>query len=85
MTNGAWTNFTATITGTGSVQLTFTPGRRFFLDEVKVVSNTSGVETLKSNSLGQNRIYTLDGRYVGTDKSSLPHGLYIINGKKVVK
>ena len=85
MTKGAWTNFTATITGTGSVQLTFTPGKRFFLDEVKVVSNTSGAETLKSNSLGQNRIYTLDGRYIGTDKSSLPHGLYIINGKKVVK
>jgi hypothetical protein len=27
-------------------------------------------------------IYTLDGRYVGTSKESLPSGTYIQNGKK---
>ena len=32
-----------------------------------------------------NRIYTLDGRYVGTDASILPHGIYILNNKKFVK
>ena len=32
-----------------------------------------------------NRIYTLDGRYVGTDASILPHGIYIQNNKKFVK
>ena len=30
------------------------------------------------------RIYTLDGRYVGTDKSQLTKGIYIIGNKKVV-
>ena len=32
-----------------------------------------------------NRIYTLDGRYVGTGASILPHGIYIQNNKKFVK
>ena len=36
------------------------------------------------NSAG-NRIYTIDGRYVGTDGTSLDRGLYIRNGKKFVK
>lgn len=30
-------------------------------------------------------IYTLDGRKLSLDESSLPKGIYIINGKKVVK
>ena len=36
-------------------------------------------------STSDNRIYTLDGRYVGTDTSILPHGIYIQNNKKFVK
>ena len=36
-------------------------------------------------SISDNRIYTLDGRYVGTDASILPHGIYIQNNKKFVK
>lgn len=32
-----------------------------------------------------NRIYTLDGRYAGTDLSTLPKGLYIKSGKKILK
>ena len=31
------------------------------------------------------RIYTLDGRYVGTDMSQLGKGVYVVNGKKVVR
>lgn len=36
-------------------------------------------------SFSNNRIYTLDGRYVGTDATILPHGIYIQNNKKFVK
>lgn len=36
-------------------------------------------------STSDNHIYTLDGRYVGTDASILPHGIYIQNNKKFVK
>ena len=31
-----------------------------------------------------NKIYSLDGRYVGTDKTRLPKGIYILNRKKFV-
>ena len=30
-------------------------------------------------------IYTLDGRSVATDRQSLPHGIYIVDGRKVIK
>jgi hypothetical protein len=88
MEKGAWTDFTATITANGNVRLTFTPGLRFFLDEVLVVDpNASGIKTLNAqpSSLNAQRIYTLDGRYVGTDATVLPRGMYIIDGKKIVK
>lgn len=88
MEKGAWTDFTATITANGNVRLTFTPGLRFFLDEVLVVDpNASGIKTLNAqpSSINAQRIYTLDGRYVGTDATVLPRGMYIIGGKKIVK
>ena len=31
------------------------------------------------------RVYTLDGRYVGTDVDRLGKGVYVVNGKKIVK
>lgn len=34
---------------------------------------------------GAQRIYTMDGRYVGTDFDSLPSGIYIMKGKKTLK
>lgn len=87
MKAGEFTNFTATITATGNVKVTFTPAKRLFLDEVLVVDpNATGIQTVSSyKGMTTNRIYTLDGRYVGTDPNLLPRGLYIINGKKIVK
>lgn len=38
-----------------------------------------------AETLGQEKIYTLDGRYVGTSVDALPHGIYISGGKKFVK
>ena len=32
-----------------------------------------------------NRIYNLEGQMVGNDLNQLPKGLYIVNGKKVIK
>ena len=47
----------------------------------------TGIQSLSiiERSTSDNRIYTLDGRYVGTDASILPHGIYIQNNKKFVK
>ena len=30
-------------------------------------------------------VYSLDGRYLGTDLNRLGHGIYIVDGKKVAK
>lgn len=47
---------------------------------------TSGIQGIVSNlQIPDNRIYTLDGRYVGTDRNALPHGIYIQNRRKFIK
>lgn len=48
---------------------------------------TTGIDDLQQDKAlnGAKRIYTLDGRYVGTSFDSLPNGIYIIKGKKIVK
>lgn len=89
MKSNQWTDFTATITGTGNVKVTFTPTKRFFLDEVKASAPSQtgikGITTNPSDKRADNKIYTLDGRFIGTDASVLPHGIYVIGGKKIVK
>lgn len=44
----------------------------------------NGITTIKADRRADGRIYTLDGRYVGTDSSRLPRGLYIQNGRKLL-
>jgi hypothetical protein len=87
MTSSQWTTFTATISGTGTVRLVFTPVKRFFLDEVLVMDQKvlTGISAAPAAAVQPTRIYTLAGRYCGTDFSTLQHGVYIINGKKVIK
>ena len=50
-------------------------------------NETTGIQSpsIIERSTSDNHIYTLDGRYVGTDASILPHGIYIQNNKKFVK
>lgn len=86
MANEAWTDFTADLTGAGKAKITFTAAKRFFLDEVLIYTlEATGIKSVNTVKLTTNRIYTLDGRFVGTDMSVLKKGLYIINGKKVIK
>ncbi|MDO4159451.1 MAG: hypothetical protein Q4D41_03230 [Prevotellaceae bacterium] len=47
-------------------------------------SGASIKENIVTDIEEQTRIYTLDGRYVGNDRSSLKKGIYIINKRKVV-
>lgn len=48
---------------------------------------TSGIAatTASANKYKDSRIYTLDGRYAGSDINSLGKGVYVLNGKKFVK
>lgn len=86
MEKGAFQEFKATLQGNGDVRLTFTPGRRFFLDDVLVVAapDASGIRTVRADGHA-NRIYTLDGRFAGTDLNTLRPGLYVVNGKKIIR
>lgn len=44
----------------------------------------AGIKEIPANMQDDTRIYTIDGRYAGTDLSRLHRGLYIRNGKKIV-
>lgn len=48
-----------------------------------VVDGINGVTVAKKTA--DNRIYSIDGRYLGTDASALGKGIYVVGGKKVVK
>lgn len=48
-----------------------------------VVDGINGVTVVKK--MVDNRIYSIDGRYLGTDASALGKGIYVVGGKKVVK
>ena len=92
MEKGNFTGFEATIEATGQVKVKFAAeAGRFFLDEVLAVdpnATTSAIETIQvvnPRPAMNGKIYSIDGRYVGTDFGALKRGIYIMNGKKVVK
>lgn len=55
-------------------------------DPKYVTSMTTGIEDITTSVVApaNNNIYSIDGRFVGTQKAALKSGLYIMNGKKVV-
>ena len=63
-----------------------TPGnaKRFV---ILMEDETTGINNLQQDKAlnGAQRIYTLDGRYVGTSFDTLPSGIYVIKGKKIAK
>lgn len=67
----------------GYGQIDIAAGLREVLRRKALGINTIGQK--KVSELYDNRIYLLDGRYVGTSDANLPKGIYIRNGKKFVK
>lgn len=45
----------------------------------------TGISTVKNEESRSRKIYTIDGRYAGTDESKLGHGIYIIGDRKICK
>ena len=45
----------------------------------------TSVENITVDTTFKSGIYSVTGQYLGIDESNLPQGLYIINGKKVIK
>lgn len=88
MKNGEWTTYTLQLVGSGSVKLEFIAAKRFFLDDVVVKTNatTSAIAQPRyAKSQARGLIYNLHGQPVGTAFTTLPHGVYIVGGRKVVK
>ena len=53
----------------------------------KFIADATGIQSapITNLTISDNRIYTLDGRYAGTDRDALPHGIYIQNKQKFIK
>lgn len=87
MTPDEWTEFSTTIKANGKFRLTFQGGLRWFLDEVNITEPTSGIGGIKDGNVkpASTHVYSIDGRYLGNSLDKLGNGLYIVNGKKVVK
>lgn len=90
LTKGEWNTYTVTLTGTGNCQLTFISTGRFFLDDVVVTepTTTDGIEevtVVRKSQTADNKVYSISGVLLGTSLNDLPHGIYIVNGKKIVK
>lgn len=56
-------------------------------EEKTFTFKTSGIQKVQSeiNETTSSYIYDLHGRYMGTDLNTLPKGVYIIGGKKIIK
>ena len=88
MTNNKWNTFEADINSTGSTQLTLSSNGRLWINEVTVtLPIETGIKDIatKQPTKTTQRIYTIGGQYVGSLLDTLPKGIYIVDGKKVVK
>jgi len=85
MAECSWTDFTVVIEGSGTISIIFTPEKRLFLDEVLAVPyQTTTTIAERPIARPSNRIYSLDGRYMGTDRSALQPGIYVVGGRKLL-
>ncbi|MBP5711836.1 MAG: hypothetical protein J6W77_02385 [Prevotella sp.] len=87
MSNTEWTTYQYEISGNGITKISFIPDKRFFLDEVYVIKSAdTGIHDMEMSQRNHdNRVYSLDGQCLGTSFNALPHGIYIYQGKKIVK
>ena len=47
---------------------------------------TTGIENIvPPTAISNQKVYNLNGQYVGNDLKAMPKGIYIVNGKKVIK
>lgn len=57
-------------------------GKVLSIDELNVLT---GIGAIEAKTTADGKAYDLNGRYVGNDLNNLQRGVYIVNGKKIVK
>lgn len=71
-----------------NVVLTYTYGQIQKVDmstvSVRFLYDQTALENITVDGVGSALIYNLNGQCMRTNQEDLPHGIYIINGKKVV-
>jgi len=88
---GAFGDHELTIYGNGKAALTFSLYRRWFLDDLVIApfSSTNGIGRVGVDALPARKsptgVYNMQGQRVGDSLGSLPHGIYVVDGRKVVK
>lgn len=46
---------------------------------------TTGINSIETNATVNGKVYNLNGQYVGNSLNGLKKGIYVVNGKKVIK
>lgn len=46
---------------------------------------TTGINNIETNATVNGKVYNLNGQYVGNSLNGLKKGIYVVNGKKVIK
>ena len=85
---GQWTEVKVNVTGSGDAAIRFkTNDKGVFIDNVCVMPQSlAGISsTTADQSPKSGEIYSIDGRYMGKSVSALRPGIYVMNGKKLVK
>ena len=57
-------------------------GKVLSIDDLNVLT---GIGAIEAKTTADGKAYDLNGRYVGNDLNNLQRGVYIMNGKKIVK
>ena len=85
---GQWTEVKANVTGSGDAAIRFkTNDKGVFIDNVCVIPvSLAGISSATADQSPKNgEIYSIDGHYMGKSVSALRPGIYVMNGKKLVK
>ena len=69
MKQGEWTEYVLTLTGSGQVSITFTPAKRFFLDEVMAVSESMAGDVNKDGRVDISDVTALIDIVLGKDST----------------
>lgn len=53
--------------------------------KINIDGETTGINSIETNAAVNGKVYNLNGQYVGNSLNGLKKGIYVVNGKKVIK